>query len=122
MAERTQFGPLNTDGPPDKLGAGAFRIQDVVPLSPVSVAPRPGVSLEETLASGSPGREWFADGLPENEGGGVLLAMMDNQDGGGGDTDTSNQWNTEYIPDAIPTELQAMTGYSAETKLYGIVF
>lgn len=74
-SDKAQFLGLNTDSPPDRLGNQLMRVENVVPISPDSVAPRPGVSLVAHYQPMQSGRVVIADALPGSVSDGFMIVV-----------------------------------------------
>lgn len=124
MLERGEFGGLNTDDPPERLGRQAMRIENMVPAGKTGIRPRPGVEEMERYEPQKLGRLVCADGLPENLGNGVLIVCLNVTELDGNDTRAVNQQVDglfAFYPSLLAYQYNFLSGANEELEIYGMI-
>lgn len=73
---------LNTDLPPDRIGQAAFRNQNLLPNSPITVVPRGGESLVGHYSLDAEGRAIWTDDAPGRSDNAILIIATRRDSGG----------------------------------------
>ena len=122
--DRSIFLGLNTDAPPDRLENQAFRVKNVVPTSPTTIAPRGGTELVKHYQPMALGRPIVVDGLPGDLGGGVLVVCMNVVDAGAGDGRLTQRVDGVYVfrPELVAADYESMAGVDLSDAVQGVVY
>jgi hypothetical protein len=118
MAVIDQFGGLNTDTAPDRLGTAALDVRNCVPASAQTIGPRLGTELVAHYRPLGLGRNLVADALPGATGEGILLIEA-NRTGTGEDEVTVRRIEV-FRPEYVPPEYAPPLGLD-ESLMYGVI-
>jgi len=114
---------LNTDAPPDRLGDQALMVENLVPTSASSVGVRGGVELVKHYQPNNIGRSIIVDGLPADEGAGILVVVVNVGDAGLGDGNLRHvvEGLGAFRPARVAAEYDSVVGFNAATTIYGVL-
>lgn len=120
---RTTFQGLGTDSPPDQLADQAFRIQNMMPVSPATVGPRAPTVTVTHYQPLSIGRCIIADALPGDAGNGILLTCINVESTGEGTGDVTQTVKVvaAFRPARIASDYDAVVGFSLATSMFGTI-
>lgn len=110
----SQFRPLRTDEPGDRLQGAALELWNMIPQSSSTLRVREGSSGVKEYILLQEGRNIVMDALPDDLGGGVLVMVVKCTPGlvSGGALIITNEIESifEFRPSEIPSEFESLDG------------
>lgn len=118
--ERTTFGGLNTDSPPDRLGDNAWYLKNVRPVSATSIRPREGVSEQALYKPLALGANLIIDKAPGSTTG-LLVTVIHHSEGTGGSSVWTNEHIRVFFPSRLAGDYSSTSGLADSASLYGVI-